>query len=175
MSVQTQIDRISGAVSAAIAALSEKGVTVPAGTKVDGLAALIAAIEAGGGSGDNIHSGEIIIAEDCTQFPINHGFDSTPSLFFAMYDLVSANSGNAVHSVAVTFDGNRSTKWYFNALYSTANGKYGGMVNTRTKEPTTASGAGYYVFKSDNTTLTLNKGDTSGFTAGQKYLWIAMR
>lgn len=49
MSVQTQIDRISGAVSAALTALSEKGVTVPAGTKVDGLADLIAAIEAGGG------------------------------------------------------------------------------------------------------------------------------
>lgn len=33
----------------ALTALSEKGVEVPAGTKVDGLAALIAAIEAGGG------------------------------------------------------------------------------------------------------------------------------
>lgn len=51
MSVQTQIDRISGAVSDALAALTEKGVTVPEGTKVDGLAALIAAIEAGGGGG----------------------------------------------------------------------------------------------------------------------------
>ena len=50
MSVQTQIDRISGAVSDALAALTEKGVTVPAGTKVDDLASLIAAIEAGGGS-----------------------------------------------------------------------------------------------------------------------------
>ena len=49
MSVQTQIDRISGAVQSALAALTEKGVTVPEGTKVDGLAALIAAIEAGGG------------------------------------------------------------------------------------------------------------------------------
>ena len=48
MSVQTQIDRISDAVSAVKAALTEKGVTVPDGTKVDGLAALIAAIEAGG-------------------------------------------------------------------------------------------------------------------------------
>lgn len=35
----------------ALAALAEKGVTVPDGTKVDGLAALIAAIESGGGSG----------------------------------------------------------------------------------------------------------------------------
>ena len=47
MSVQTQIDRISEAVQSALAALTEKGVTVPDGTKVDGLAALIAAIEAG--------------------------------------------------------------------------------------------------------------------------------
>ena len=38
----------------ALAALTEKGVTVPDGTKVDGLAALIAAIEAGGGSGPEI-------------------------------------------------------------------------------------------------------------------------
>lgn len=61
MSVQTQIDRISGAVSAALAALTEKGVTVPDGTKVDGLAALIAAIEAGGGSGGGgVNYGTII-------------------------------------------------------------------------------------------------------------------
>lgn len=52
MSVQTQIDRISGAVSAALTALSEKGVTVPAGTKVDDLAELITAIEVGGESFD---------------------------------------------------------------------------------------------------------------------------
>ena len=47
MSVQTQIDRISEAVQSALAALTEKGVTVPDGTKVDGLAALIANIEDG--------------------------------------------------------------------------------------------------------------------------------
>ena len=47
MSVQMQIDRISEAVQSALAALTEKGATVPDGTKVDGLAALIAAIEAG--------------------------------------------------------------------------------------------------------------------------------
>lgn len=45
----TNINGAKTAVDAALAALAEKGVTVPAGTKVDGLAALIAAIEAGGG------------------------------------------------------------------------------------------------------------------------------
>ena len=69
MSVQTQIDRISRAVSAALAALSEKGVTVPDGTKVDGLAALIESIEAGG-AGELFHaeitpatSGEVLTFE----------------------------------------------------------------------------------------------------------------
>ena len=48
MSVQTQIDRISGNVSAALSAIAEKGVTVPDGSTSDALASLIASIEAGG-------------------------------------------------------------------------------------------------------------------------------
>lgn len=53
MSVQTQIDRISGNVSAALSAIAEKGVTVPDGSNSDALASLIASIEAGGG-GDSV-------------------------------------------------------------------------------------------------------------------------
>ena len=52
-------DTIDNAVSDALAAITEKGVTVPAGTKVDGLADLIAAIESGGGAANqtkpNVH------------------------------------------------------------------------------------------------------------------------
>ena len=75
MSVQTQIDRISGAVQSALAALSEKGVEVPAGTKVDGLAALIAAIEAGGGGGLPVAAyGSVILSEDqTTEYKIETG------------------------------------------------------------------------------------------------------
>ena len=50
MSVQTQIDRISGNVSAALSAIAEKGVTVPDGSNSDALAELIASIQAGGGN-----------------------------------------------------------------------------------------------------------------------------
>lgn len=49
MSVQTQIDRISGNITAALAAIADKGVTVPDGSTSDALAELIASIEAGGG------------------------------------------------------------------------------------------------------------------------------
>lgn len=53
MSVQTQIDRISGNVAAALAAIADKGVTVPDGSTSDALAELILSIQAGGG-GDSV-------------------------------------------------------------------------------------------------------------------------
>lgn len=49
MSVQSEITRISGNVTAAMAAIADKGVNVPAGSTSDALADLIASIEAGGG------------------------------------------------------------------------------------------------------------------------------
>ena len=55
MSVQTQIDRISGNVSAAFAVIAEKGVTVPEGSNSDALPELIASIKGlpeGGNPGD---------------------------------------------------------------------------------------------------------------------------
>ena len=51
MSVQAQIDRISSNVTAALAKIAEKGVTVPSMANSDDLAELIAAIEVGGSGG----------------------------------------------------------------------------------------------------------------------------
>ena len=51
MSVQSEIDRIAGAKSDISTAITNKGVTVPSGTKLDGMAALINSIESGGGGG----------------------------------------------------------------------------------------------------------------------------
>lgn len=45
MSVQTQIDRLTGAKTDIAAAIAGKGVTVPDGTLLDGMAALIASIQ----------------------------------------------------------------------------------------------------------------------------------
>lgn len=47
--IKTQIDRIRGNVTDALAAIAAKGVTMPTGSKSDALAELIGAIEAGGG------------------------------------------------------------------------------------------------------------------------------
>ncbi len=49
MSIQSEITRLESAKSAIAAAIAGKGVTVPDGTLLDGMAALIESIEAGGG------------------------------------------------------------------------------------------------------------------------------
>ena len=48
MSIQTEITRIESAKTAIATAIEGKGVTVPTGTKLDGMAPLIESIEAGG-------------------------------------------------------------------------------------------------------------------------------
>ena len=50
MSTQSEIARISNATEGIKSAIADKGVTVPAGTKIDGLEALVRAIPQGGGT-----------------------------------------------------------------------------------------------------------------------------
>ena len=52
MSIQTELTRITNAKAAIKTAIEGKGVTVPDGTLLDGMAALIDSIESGGGSFD---------------------------------------------------------------------------------------------------------------------------
>ena len=61
MSIATDVSRIKGNITAALAAIADKGVTVPDGSTSDALAELIASIEAGGGGGnfDFSHLGDV--------------------------------------------------------------------------------------------------------------------
>lgn len=66
MSIQSEITRISGNVSDAFTAITNKGVTVPAGSTSDDLATLIGQIQQGGGGGMTVvetqdsHGGTIV-------------------------------------------------------------------------------------------------------------------
>ena len=64
MSVQTEITRIESAKTAIATAIEGKGVTVPTGTKLDGLAALVESIEAGGGDMALLGSGSFTLSEE---------------------------------------------------------------------------------------------------------------
>ena len=98
MSVQTELTRITNDKAAVKAAIEGKGVTVPEGTKLDALAALIESIEAGGGAenlfGTYFETGSIIPASDITsdytiEFQINFtrisGNNSTPYYNFFLW------------------------------------------------------------------------------------------
>ena len=58
MSIQTEITRLEGAKSDIATAIANKGVTVPDGTLLDGMAALIGQISSGGGLPAEIVAGD---------------------------------------------------------------------------------------------------------------------
>ena len=70
MSVQSEITRLQNAKAAIKAAIEGKGVTVPDGTLLDGMAALIESIEAGGGGlpGFKMISGTYTPTENITSY-----------------------------------------------------------------------------------------------------------
>lgn len=77
MSIQTELTRITNAKAAIAAAIAGKGVTVPDGTMLDGMAALIESIEAG--KGGKFASGTITPAKNISlgpdaNFEIETGF-----------------------------------------------------------------------------------------------------
>ena len=68
MSIVTEISRIKSAKSAIAAAIAGKGVTVPDGTMLDGMAALIESIEAGGGGDIKIEQGSVTFATEQSSY-----------------------------------------------------------------------------------------------------------
>lgn len=78
MSVQTEITRLESAKAAIKAAIEGKGVTVPDATLLDGMAALIESIEAGGGI--DATYGSITVANPQTYVTVDHGMGKRPSL-----------------------------------------------------------------------------------------------
>ncbi|MGN1129625.1 MAG: hypothetical protein ACI4T6_11825 [Candidatus Flemingiibacterium sp.] len=105
MSIQTELARLTNAKAAIQAAIEGKGVTVPDGTLLDGMASLIEGIEAGGGgivlpSGHVMDSGTFVLTEDSTaySFTIGHKYawyNRAESTFCALMAL-SPISGTAM-------------------------------------------------------------------------------
>ena len=174
MSVQTQIDRISGAVQSALAALTEKGVTVPSGTKVDGLAALIAAIEAGGGSGGGgveVSVGKIVPASNVPELTWEHGLSTAPT-FIQLWMPVGYTPGTNANLLRSYY---KQEPTYGNTIaerkdvYATKNSNLthesSTGVNDKPWTITNASvTAGSCVFS----------GNTRNFVSGIPYLWLCV-
>ena len=128
MSIQSELTRLTNAKAAIKTAIEGKGVAVPEGTLLDGMAALIESIEAGVGGGGGLpepftafKTGTFTLASltYCIDYPINHGLGVKPTIF-ALYNDVEVIGGSG--SVAFVF--------YINHSNAKAN-KYGGFANSK--------------------------------------------
>lgn len=93
---------VDNAVTAALSALVEKGVEVPEGTNVTGLAALITAIEVGGGGSNDSEekvTGVITPAAATNTLTITHGLGKVPKYFGILRDSWSLSNGHASEEV----------------------------------------------------------------------------
>lgn len=106
MSIRTELSRIINAKAAIKAAIEGKGVTVPEATLLDGLAELIASIEAGGGG--NIVSGSFTPTSNMTTFKVNHNFN-TKDICFVVF--MSANKAYVARGVLYSSFTNGGKSW----------------------------------------------------------------
>lgn len=77
MSIQTELTRITNAKTAIKTAIEGKGVAVPEGTLLDGMAPLIESIEAG----INATGGTITVSSDVNNYVLTHGLGEVPKFF----------------------------------------------------------------------------------------------
>ena len=106
MSIQTELTRITNAKTAIKTAIEGKGVTVPNGTLLDGMAALIDSIEAGGGG--NIVAGSFTPTSNMTTFKVNHNFN-TKDICFVVF--MSANNAYVARGVLYSSFTNGRKSW----------------------------------------------------------------
>lgn len=128
MSIQTELTRITNAKAAIKAAIEGKGVTVPDGTLLDGMASLIDSIEAGGG-GAKVAQGSFTLTSDSKSYTIHHGLGDVPDFFVLLRDYsYEKTTGTFLSSVYITKANNsysyivgKNTSGKLVALSTTAN------------------------------------------------------
>lgn len=108
MSIHTELTRITNAKAAIKTAVEGKGVTVPDGTLLDGMAALIESIEAGGGGSGglpspftNITTGTFTLESlsYANAYTITHSLGKAPKLFAVYHDESGSFTGGAIDYV----------------------------------------------------------------------------
>lgn len=167
MSVQSEITRLQNAKAAIKAAIEGKGVTVPDGTLLDGMAALIESIEAGVGGGGGLpepftafKTGTFTLASltYCIDYPINHGLGVKPTIF-ALYNDVEVISSGSVAFVFYINHSNANTK------------KYGGFANSKGSSYGALDLSAFIV---DENTFTFNHSSTDYYGSNRQFRWVAL-
>ena len=189
MSVQTEITRIESAKTAIATAIEGKGVTVPDGTLLDGMAALIESIEAGGGSGGYnfdgnprwISSGEFTPANTITVNNLDpilftpsvmsgNNTDAARGRFFFMFDATKTPAENYSYTTTMNNTTMYSVVTVSNYLY---------LYSNNVEEYTTYSYVGGIYLSTDreyghSSYDQIQFGSTKyKFSAAHRYCWVA--
>ena len=173
MGVQTEITRIESAKTAIATAIEGKGVTVPDGTLLDGMAALIESIETGGG---NFATGTFTTTDDITSnVVINHNLGVKPKFIIVLC------------TASTTYNQSRPKWLSFYYLYQYNSTSYGhkyqkpdssaaGYISSSISGSENGNTGAWYQVNVDETTFTLkqaNISSTYGIGASLSFFWIA--
>ena len=176
MSIQTELTRITNAKAAIKTAIEGKGVTVPSGTLLDGMASLIESIEAGGGGSSNLATGTFTTTDDIkSNVVINHNLGVKPKFIIVV----------STDSRAYTRSGPPLLPFYYIFQYNSTD--YGLKYQLPDKssaefdsERVAGSGSGttsgWYRVNVDETTFTLKQAkisSTYGIGASKGFFWLA--
>lgn len=178
MSIATDVSRIKGNITAALAAIADKGVTVPDGSTSDALAALIASIEAGGG-GVNVTHGTIIPEDmSAATLRIEHGLNALPDVVL----IAAANNTNNVYNssspngqsfiYAIKYE----NPILYNPCYVLYRNEEKVGYASGPIESTIGTHANYYIAMSETEIIWANRNSTYGFGYSvAPFIWIALK
>ena len=164
MSIQTELTRITNAKAAIKTAIEGKGVTVPDGTLLDGMASLIESIEAGGG-GFQVALGTFIPAETkalnlLPPVSIEHNAGFTPDVFIFYKTDLSTYDMIAISATGDIFWGDGGSSYICYVMCKGAS-----LMGEGNLRPYPLTGEVAYI----RSNVTGHK-----VTAGQEYRWIAI-
>lgn len=168
MSIATDVSRIKGNITAALAAIADKGVTVPDGSTSDALASLIASIEAGGGGGAKIATGSFTPAEDCNHYVITHNLGEKPNLAICICKSIVKKSFSLLYDDSTQRIVRYNGDGYLNGLSEPSSS----IINqTRPSDSDTIKSGMYNAtentIKAGNELMSINR-----FLTGTQYIWI---
>ena len=149
MSIQTELTRLTNAKAAIQTAIEGKGVTVPSGTLLDGMASLIESIEAGGDSSiitgsviQTVKKESLLIGMKYADVLSKLNVDSASNILGFVYLLEHAEfNNNSMVSMCVTGNGGV-------IVYKDSKGTYCTMDSTsdKLKDDGTLNGFAFYSY-----------------------------